>query len=74
MDPTFTQQFGMAAQSDILRRAGQDRHHRQALSSADAGQHMGRVSRLIARLRFGRRAPCAESVPAWRAHENEAAA
>ena len=32
IDPTFSQQFGMAVQSDILRQAAKDRQRRQARS------------------------------------------
>jgi hypothetical protein len=54
MDPTFTRQFGMAVQSDILRQAA---HDRQGPSSADKERFGGRLSRRIARIRFGGRLP-----------------
>jgi hypothetical protein len=57
MDPTFTRQFGMAVQSDILRQAA---HDRQAPSSAYAERFLGRLSRRIARIRFGGRLPRTE--------------
>jgi hypothetical protein len=60
MDPTFARQFGMTVQSDILRRAAPDR---QAPSSANKEQHIGRLPRLIARLRLGGRVPCVEPSP-----------
>jgi hypothetical protein len=57
VDPTFTRQFGMAVQSDILRQAAYDR---QAPSSAYKEHFLGRLSRRIARIRFGGRLPYTE--------------
>jgi hypothetical protein len=57
MDSTFVRQFGMAVQSDILRQAAYDR---QASSSAYEDRFLGRLSRRIARIRFGRGLPYTE--------------